>query len=222
MRYTLFPVTNRTHSVLLDSSVPECTQANWLLLRRSDEPLFPKLAKRRTWRMVKQDLERVGIPYVTNAGIADFHAAGRHTYITQLLRHGASLPEAKELARHTDVKMTMKYTHIGLADQARALAALPTPNAEPASSQIASFGSVVAPGHRANGARGQIGSPPVTVAGKSSSPLRNLFRPQTTTHFCDCTPASFGAHQFPLAASLKISMSKAWFATTFFKRTFSC
>ena len=28
-----------------------------------DEPLFPKLEKRRTWLMVKKDLERVGIPY---------------------------------------------------------------------------------------------------------------------------------------------------------------
>ena len=53
-------------------------------------------------------------------------------------------------------------------------------------------------------------------------PLRNLFRPQTTTHFRDRAPASFGAHQFPLAASRKISMSRAWFATTFFKRAFSC
>jgi hypothetical protein len=62
----------------------------------------------------------------------------------------------------------------------------------------------------------------VLVQHPTSSPLRNFSRPQTTTHFCDCTPASFGAHQFPLAASRKISMSKAWFATTFFKRAFSC
>ena len=40
-------------------------------------------------------------------------------------------------------------------------------------------------------------------------PLRNLFRPQTTTHLRDRAAASFGAHQFPLAASRKISMSSA-------------
>jgi len=39
---------------------------------------------------------------------------------------GATLPEAQKLARHSDIKMTMKYTHIGLDDQARALANLPT------------------------------------------------------------------------------------------------
>ena len=36
--------------------------------------------------------------------------------------------EAKELARHADVRMTMKYTHIGLEDQAEALAACLHPN----------------------------------------------------------------------------------------------
>ena len=77
--------------------------------------------------MVKKDLERIGIPYETHEGIADFHAAGRHSHITGLLRNGATLVEARELARHADVRMTMKYTHIGLEDQADALAGLPLP-----------------------------------------------------------------------------------------------
>ncbi len=96
----------------------------WLEGKEPNAPLFPKLAKRRTWLMVKKDLERAGIPYETSEGIADFHASGRHTYITELLRSGASLAETKELARHGDVKMTMKYAHIGLEDQGRALARL--------------------------------------------------------------------------------------------------
>lgn len=94
---------------------------DWLEGIEHDAPIFPKLAKRRTWLMVKKDLERIGIPYETDEGIADFHAAGRHTHITELLRNGASLPEAKELARHSDVKMTMKCTHIGIDDQHRAI-----------------------------------------------------------------------------------------------------
>jgi integrase len=99
----------------------------WLAGLAPDEHLFPRLARRRTWLMVKKDLERVGIPYVTKEGVADFHAAGRHTHITGLLRNGATLPEAMKLARHADIKMTMKYTHIGIEDQAKALAALPNP-----------------------------------------------------------------------------------------------
>ncbi len=47
----------------------------WLAGKSTKEPLFPRLAKRRTWFMVKSDLERVGIPYRTEAGIADFHGA---------------------------------------------------------------------------------------------------------------------------------------------------
>ena len=71
--------------------------------------------------MVKKDLERTGIPYRTEEGTADFHVVGRHTYITELLRNGASLVEARELARHSDIRMTMPYTHIGLDDQALSL-----------------------------------------------------------------------------------------------------
>jgi hypothetical protein len=41
--------------------------------------------------MIKKDLELAGIPYKTEAGIADFPAAGRHTHITEPLRNGASL-----------------------------------------------------------------------------------------------------------------------------------
>ena len=97
---------------------------SWLKGMKKSSPLFPKLAKRRTWLMVKKDLERIGIPYKNEDGVADFHATGRHTYITELLRNGASLVETKELARHGDVKMTMKYAHIGLDDQSKAVAKL--------------------------------------------------------------------------------------------------
>ena len=100
---------------------------DWLEGMNPSERLFPKLDRRKTWVMVKKDLESAGIPYQTAEGIADFHAAGRHTHITELLRNGATVPQAKELARHSDVRTTMKYTHIGIEDQARALASLPVP-----------------------------------------------------------------------------------------------
>ncbi len=97
----------------------------WLSTFESGEHLFPRIGKRRTSVMVKKDLEAAGIPYKTAAGYADFHAAGRHTYVTGLVKSGVNLVEAKELARHSDVKMTMQYTHIELEDQAKALAKLP-------------------------------------------------------------------------------------------------
>jgi integrase len=103
------------------------TLREWLCGMKRTDKLFPGLEKKKTWYMVKKDLERAGIAYETDAGIADFHAAGRHTHITELLRNGATLPEARELARHCDVRQTMKYTHIGLRDQRRALSSLPSP-----------------------------------------------------------------------------------------------
>jgi integrase len=98
----------------------------WTKGLEPSDKVFPKLDRRKTWLMVKKDLEPVGIPYVSEDGIADFHAAGRHTHITELLRSGATLPEAQKLARHADIHMTMKYAHIGIDDQAKAVANLPT------------------------------------------------------------------------------------------------
>jgi hypothetical protein len=43
----------------------------WIVGIEQDESLFPKLAKRKTWKMVKLDLARAGIPYETPEGIAD-------------------------------------------------------------------------------------------------------------------------------------------------------
>ncbi len=103
----------------------------WLSGLKPADYLFPMLGKKKLSFAIERDLKRAGIPYKTEEGIADFHAAGRHTYITQLLRSGASLPEAKELARHTDIKMTMRYTHIGIADQAKAIGNLPMPKTDP-------------------------------------------------------------------------------------------
>jgi integrase len=103
----------------------------WLRDVPPSEKLFPRLDRRKTWRMVKKDLERVEIPYQNDEGIADFHAAGRHTHITELLRNGASLPEARALARHSDVNTTMRYTHIGIGDQAKAVANLKGPSSNP-------------------------------------------------------------------------------------------
>jgi site-specific recombinase XerD len=99
----------------------------WVRDLGPDDLLFPRIERKKTWLMVKKDLERIGIPYETPDGIADFHAAGRHSHITGLVRSGASIMEAKELARHADIRQTVKYTHIGMEDRAEALAGLPSP-----------------------------------------------------------------------------------------------
>ena len=51
--------------------------------------------------------------------------------------------------------------------------------------------------------------------------FRHFLRPQTTTNFTDSSSTTFGAYQFPFAASFRISMSRAWSATSFFRRASS-
>ncbi len=56
----------------------------------------------------------------------DFHAL-RASYITMLVKSGASVKEAQELARHSDPKLTLGvYTRLGVHDLAGALDRMPT------------------------------------------------------------------------------------------------
>ena len=136
----------------------------WIRGLPLDQPIFPKLANRRTWLMVKLDLQRAGIPYETSEGIADFHAAGRHTFITGLLKNGATLPETKELARHSDVNMTMRYAHIGIQDRAKAVAGLPF-------QEYHRSKSLTAPGHRESSS--DTDGPPGSDSNETTNPGSN-------------------------------------------------
>ncbi len=76
--------------------------------------------------MLKADLELAGIPYIDEAGrYGDFHAL-RHTFITNLARAGVHPKVAQELARHSDVNLTMAhYTHVLVETRLEALSKLP-------------------------------------------------------------------------------------------------
>ncbi len=91
-----------------------------------DKPVWPGKWFENAAEMLRMDLEAAGIPYRDEAGcVADFHAL-RHSYITLLERSGASPKLAQELARHSDIRLTMKvYTHARLCDKAGAVESLP-------------------------------------------------------------------------------------------------
>jgi integrase len=76
--------------------------------------------------MLRGDLAVAGIPYRdANGRVCDFHAL-RHSYITLLERSGVSPKLAQELARHSDIRLTMNvYTHARLYDLAGAVEGLP-------------------------------------------------------------------------------------------------
>ncbi len=55
----------------------------------------------------------------------------------------------------------------------------------------------------------------------ASPAFGDFLRPQTATNFLHGPSSTFGAYQFPWEASLRISMSRACSATSFFSRAFS-
>jgi hypothetical protein len=60
-------------------------------------------------------------------GVADFHSL-RHTFITNLVNAGVMPKDAKELARHSTITLTMdRYAHVGIRDTAAAVARLSLP-----------------------------------------------------------------------------------------------
>ena len=96
----------------------------WLATRPSDGPVLP--LPDRTADMLKVDLKAAGAPYVDASGrIADFHAL-RVTYITAIVKGGATVKQAQSLSRHSDPKLTLNvYAKLGINDLASALDALP-------------------------------------------------------------------------------------------------
>jgi integrase len=66
--------------------------------------------------MVRSDLEAAGI---AQSESYDFHSL-RHSYVTMLIKSGASVKVCQELARHADPKLTMNiYTHLTAHDLPR-------------------------------------------------------------------------------------------------------
>jgi integrase len=70
--------------------------------------LFPGLRDKKTSDMIRRDLEAAGLPYTTDEGRRCMHAL-RNTYISQLFDAGLDIAQVQRLARHKDVRQTIKY-----------------------------------------------------------------------------------------------------------------
>ncbi len=90
----------------------------------STTPLFT--LGRNFLRTFNLDLAAAGIAKRDAQGrTVDVHSL-RHTFATLMARNGVSPSVAQKLMRHSDIRLTMNtYTHLGLADTAGAVAALP-------------------------------------------------------------------------------------------------
>jgi integrase len=92
-------------------------------------PVWPGGWSNRSADMLKVDLEAAGIPYRVEGPegplFNDFHGL-RHACITSLEAAGVSVKTAQELARHSDIRLTLgRYTHKTLYDLGAAVAQLP-------------------------------------------------------------------------------------------------
>ena len=123
----------------------------WIAGKAAGEPLWPgKWAKHNeAVDLIKRDLEAARASWIEQAGtaeekkasedsdflayrdrdgrVSDFHSL-RHRFVTELVNAGVAPKDAKELARHSTITLTMdRYAHVGIRDTAAALGKLNVP-----------------------------------------------------------------------------------------------
>lgn len=75
--------------------------------------------------MIRFDLEAAGIEYRTPDGkFKDWHAL-RHAFITRAWRSDAKANVVKDLARHSDIRQTLAYSHTTEIDLRNAVDSIP-------------------------------------------------------------------------------------------------
>jgi integrase len=83
---------------------------------------------RKTAEMIRADMDAAGIDHKAGGVDVDFHSL-RQTFTTGLARSGASPKVTQQLARHSDVNLTMSvYAKMDAADERAAVEALPVPS----------------------------------------------------------------------------------------------
>ena len=117
------------------TKAPECPAVAFPSKRRKkgqgtpanarDAKLWPGTWHVKGAEMIRRDVKAAGVELDATNGTLDFHAL-RHTFISNLAKAGIHPRTAQELARHSDIKLTMsRYTHLGLHDLAAAVGSLP-------------------------------------------------------------------------------------------------
>lgn len=88
--------------------------------RAGGDVAFPRMPEKPV-RMLRRDLKRAGVEYLTREGYADFHSL-RHTCGSWLLAKGVNPKVVQEIMRHSDISLTMNlYGHAFQGDLRKAV-----------------------------------------------------------------------------------------------------
>lgn len=99
--------------------------ARYLLDRQPLEKVWGSSWPEKAWAMVRSDLKEAGIPHKTDEGYFDFHS-WRHTYISLLAQSSLQPKMVQDLARHSDIRLTMsRYAHTQKQQRSEAANLLP-------------------------------------------------------------------------------------------------
>lgn len=97
----------------------------WLSGIPAEQAIFPRLAKRKSHKMIRFDLEAAGIDYKTPDGKFKVWHALRHAFITRAWKSNAKANVVKDLARHSDIRQTLAYSHTTEIDLRNAVDNIP-------------------------------------------------------------------------------------------------
>ncbi|GMV82510.1 MAG: hypothetical protein AMXMBFR7_36940 [Planctomycetota bacterium] len=116
LRDAELPLRNETALLLRDHLAAKLPGAKAFAMPPSTE----------TARMLRADLAAAGIPDKDSQGrVVDFHAL-RHTFLTLLAASGVHPKVAQDLARHSDINLTLsRYSHTILEQRSEAVDRLP-------------------------------------------------------------------------------------------------
>ena len=96
------PMNRAVSEALIALEPDQANRHGWLFTRRTGA----------AWGQIRTAFKTA----LARAGIKAFRFHDlRHTAASHLLMRGATLPEVKEILGHSDIRMTMRYAHLGPA-----------------------------------------------------------------------------------------------------------
>ena len=158
----------------------------WLERKRCDQPLWPGSWLWSPAAMLRSDLERAGVAFEVQGRYFDFHAL-RHGAITRAAT-AMNLKELRTFARHSNINLTMRYTHTEFDELAVAVGRVPV------------FAAIDAVMLFAPAASAALPSPGTPRSSAVPLPLTSIERSRDTTWNSGSPATGTGTHNHSIKA----------------------